>query len=48
MLIGCLGGAYKSGGMFGFGEATVLVACRGDQVSFDTTEGDVLLKDKLH
>ena len=32
---------------FGFGGSTVLVACRGDQVSFNTTVGDVLLKDKL-
>ena len=37
-----------SRGRFGFGGATVLVASLGDQVSFDTTEGDVLLKDKLH
>ena len=33
---------------FGFCGSTVLVASLGDQVSFDTTEGDVLLKDKLH
>ena len=34
------------GGRFGFGGATVLVACRGDQVSFYTTVGGVvLLKD---
>ena len=32
----------------GFGGASVLLACRGDQVSFNTTVGgDVLLKDKL-
>ena len=30
---------------FGFGGSTVLVAWIGDQVSFNTTEGDVLLKD---
>jgi hypothetical protein len=33
---------------FAFGWATVLVACLGLQVSFNTTVGgDVLLKDKL-
>ncbi len=32
---------------FGFGGSTVLVVSRGDQVSFNTTVGDVLLKDKL-
>ena len=30
---------------FGFTAGFVLVASRGDQVSFNTTEGDVLLKD---
>jgi hypothetical protein len=36
----------KAGGRFGFGGSTVLVACRGDQVSFYTTVGGVvLLKD---
>ena len=29
----------KSMGRFGFGGATVLVACRGDQVSCNTTVG---------
>jgi hypothetical protein len=40
----------KSGGRFCFSVATVLVASRGDQVSFNTTvgsDGVVLLKDKL-
>jgi hypothetical protein len=31
---------------FGFGGLTVLLARCGDQVSFYTTVGDVLLKDK--
>ena len=32
---------------FGFSLATVLQGSSGDQVSFKTTEGGVLLKDKL-
>ena len=35
-------------GRFGFGGASVLVVSSGSVVSFYTTEGDVLLKDKLH
>ena len=34
-------------GRFGFCGCTVLLACRGDQVSFNTTVGGVLLKDRL-
>ena len=46
LLLGCSGGAYKSGGSFGFGVLTVLVVCRGLYVSFNTTVGGVvLLKD---
>ena len=40
--------AYELLGRFEFSVTTVLVACRGDQVSFNTTVGggvDVLLKD---
>ncbi len=38
----------KRCGGSGFGGGAVLVACRGDQVSFYTTVGGgVLLKDKL-
>ena len=33
---------------FEFGGSTVLVACRGDQVSFDTTEGAWLCPLKGH
>jgi hypothetical protein len=42
--------AYQSLSRFGFGGATVLLAYRGRQVSFNTTvhgNGVVLLKDKL-
>jgi hypothetical protein len=37
----------KRCGGSGFGGAAVLVGSSGDQVSFKTTEGGVLLKDKL-
>ena len=40
-------GTYKSLRQFEFGGATVLSAYRGRQVSFNTTAGDVLLKDNL-
>ena len=38
----------KRCGGSGFGGRAVLVGSSGDQVSFNTTVGDVLLKDKLH
>jgi len=37
----------KRCGGSGFGGSTVLSVSSGDQVSFNTTVGDVLLKDKL-
>ena len=48
MLIERSGGAYELLLWFGFNAGFVLVGSSGNPVSFNTTEGDVLLKDKLH
>jgi hypothetical protein len=42
-----LSAAYELLGRFEFSVTTVLLGSRGDQVSFNTTVGGVLLKDKL-